>query len=401
MGSETVMPAGRSGAIFPAGGAPTVHAPTTTADVADVVRQSRATRTTLRIAAGATWLDAGRPVVADARLDISALAGIVEYVPGDLTLTARAGTPLALIVAATAAHGQWLPLDAPAMPRTTLGATLATASCGPLAATIGNPRDLTVGVEFVTGTADVVRGGGRVVKNVAGFDLVRLVIGAWGTLGVLTEATVRLRALPECDVSLALAAEDPAQRPLLLRTLHEGGVAPLAADLVDAALAAEIGLPRTTQLLVRLVGNEASVAAQRRVLASVSDAVEAGPDAWLHLCAADPPAAFTCRVSRRPSEFGALWDAVGGAMAACPGMVRHGSVARGVVRCIAPPGEAAALSSFVRLAAEVGRCIVERAPAPAWPLVSSAATHRLARGIRLAFDPDRLLNPGILGDVGP
>src|SRR5919199_245968 len=86
------------------------------------------------------------------------------------------------------------------------GARWRTASYGPLATAFGTPRDAVLGAEFVTGTGAVVRGGGRVVKNVAGFDLVRLVIGAWGTLGVLTEITVRLRARPEIDETVAVAA---------------------------------------------------------------------------------------------------------------------------------------------------------------------------------------------------
>src|SRR5439155_9619738 len=100
--------------------------------------------------------------------------GIVEYVPGDLTLTARAGTTLAEIRDATAAEQQWLALDPHGSDDGTIGATVATASAGPLATAFGTPRDLVLGVEFLTGGGALARGGGRVVKNVAGFDLVRL-----------------------------------------------------------------------------------------------------------------------------------------------------------------------------------------------------------------------------------
>src|SRR5688500_1008999 len=189
----------------------------TVGDVVDAVRDAYATAEPLRIGGRGTWLRAGHPVQATRILDVSGLSGITEYVPGDLTLTARAGTTLAEIADATAAHGQWLPLDPFGDRHGTLGATLATASAGPLGGSLGLPRDLTVGVSFVTGTGNIVRGGGRVVKNVAGFDLVRLTIGAWGTLGVITEATVRLRARPEVDETFVL--ELPTARDALATLL--------------------------------------------------------------------------------------------------------------------------------------------------------------------------------------
>ncbi|PYP65762.1 MAG: hypothetical protein DMD26_09925, partial [Gemmatimonadetes bacterium] len=158
--------------------------PASTAEVREQVRDAAARERRLRIAGGETWLDANRPVRAGATLVMRSLSGIVEYEPGDLTLTARAGTTMDEIARATSAHGQWLALDPFGDPaRATLGATIATASSGPLARAFGAPRDVTLGVEFVTGRGDVARGGGRVVKNVAGFDLTRLLTGSWGSLG--------------------------------------------------------------------------------------------------------------------------------------------------------------------------------------------------------------------------
>src|SRR4029453_16598216 len=91
-----------------------------------------------------------------------------------------------------------------------LGATAATATAGPMSGALGTPRDIVIGLEAVTGTGDVVRGGGKVVKNVAGFDLTRLMVGAWGTLGIVTEVSVRLRALPEREATVAVAAPNAA-----------------------------------------------------------------------------------------------------------------------------------------------------------------------------------------------
>src|SRR5690242_19679969 len=174
----------------------------------DRVRDAADRRVLLRVAGRGTWLNAGRPVAASEAISTRELTGITEYVPGDLTLTARAGTTLEEIQQATTVHDQWLAVDPHGSDEGTLGATIATASSGPLATAFGTPRDLTLGLEFVTGDGIVVRGGGRVVKNVAGFDLTRLVTGSWGTLGVITEATVRLHARPQADESIMLTLGD-------------------------------------------------------------------------------------------------------------------------------------------------------------------------------------------------
>ena len=120
--------------------------------IRDRIQDARARGTALRVAGRGTWLDAGRPVRASEMLSTRELSGIVEYVPGDLTITARAGTTLDEIRDATAAHGQWLALDPHGAPDGTIGATLATASSGPLSTFFGGPRDLALGVEFVSGT---------------------------------------------------------------------------------------------------------------------------------------------------------------------------------------------------------------------------------------------------------
>ncbi|MDF1506516.1 FAD-binding protein, partial [Roseisolibacter sp. H3M3-2] len=164
---------------------------------------SRGTR--LRLVGAGTWLDAGRPVAAGAALALAALRGIVDYVPGDLTRTARAGTPANEIARAAAAERQFLALDPFGDAAGTLGATVATASAGPLAHAFGTPRDNVLGLAFAIGPRVVVRAGGRRLKNVAGFDLVRLLTGAWGTLGAITEVSVRLRALPDDDATVAAA----------------------------------------------------------------------------------------------------------------------------------------------------------------------------------------------------
>jgi len=182
-----------------------------TQDVADAVKDAAARRTPLRVVGRGHWLDAGAPASPATPLALDALSGIVAYTPGDLTLTVRAGTTLSDIAAVTAEHGQWLALDPFGTDDGTIGATIATASAGPLAHAFGTPRDAALGLEVVTGDGSIIRTGGRVVKNVAGFDLTRLFTGSWGTLGVITEVTVRLRARPDVDETWVVAlAEDDA-----------------------------------------------------------------------------------------------------------------------------------------------------------------------------------------------
>ena len=372
--------------------------PGCTADIAELIRDACHTRTSLRIQAGGSWLDAGNPVVGEPKtLDLRALSGIVEYNPGDLTLTARAATSLAEIDAATHAHGQWLPLDPRGSSTSTLGATLATASTGPLASALGLPRDLALGLEFVDGRGVVARGGGRVVKNVAGFDLVRLMVGAWGTLGVITEVTVRLRARPEHECTLVLEAPTTvAALASLLRTLREAPITAIALELVDASLAATVGATGGDAILVRLAGNRASLAAQRRLVESFSTARELAPAVWTTLQTADAPGAASVRLSQSPSRLAELWHDVAVSTAQLVGSVRQASVERGIVRIVAPASEADRLATLLPSLALRWNAIGERLSPDGWRTLSATSPDRLSAGVRDAFDPMRVLNPGVL-----
>ena len=374
-------------------------------EVRDRVRDAAAGRRALRVVAGGSWLDANRPVQPDATLDLSGHRGIVEYEPGDLTLTACAGTTLDEITRVTATHGQWLSLDPYGdSTRATLGATISTGSYGPLAHSFGTPRDMTLGVEFVTGAGEVVRGGGRVVKNVAGFDLTRLVTGSWGTLGVITEATVRLRAIPPLQATLIIdvgGAEAEVER--LRAALHALPFVPLAVQLLDAtgARLLEAG-GRVGALVVRLGDNEEAVRAQREQIRSLGDAREGDPGIWHRLRVVEPVSAAVVRLSRRPSNFASTWRTATRmverwtAAAYC-----HGDPGRGVARVVLPltkqTGDAELRSLFE--IPFVGSRIYERMPAALWDVLSSSAIRgQLERGIKAAFDPHNVLNPGILGE---
>jgi glycolate oxidase FAD binding subunit len=383
------------------------------AGVVESVRDAQARRAPVRIVGAGRWLDAGRPVRAESLLSVAALADIVEYVPGDLTLTAGAGTTLGEIVRATAAHGQWLTLDPFGDDEGTLGATVATGSYGPLATGFGTPRDVVLGVEFVTGAGGVVRGGGRVVKNVAGFDLTRLVTGAWGTLGVLTEVTVRLRARPEVDDTVVISiGSTPQQIAELASRLRSLPFAPYAAEVLNAALAAALGLEARACLLVRVGGTDDAVRAHRAALSTFGEMRDVTGPVWPTLRAVEPAGSACLRLSRLPSRFADTWAEATRLADQFPDALVHGTPLRGVVRCIVPDLSTARdggrgharIGVRERLARALtaafdGTRIFERMPDAIWrSFAPTAVPDRLSQGIKAAYDPLCLLNPGILGD---
>jgi glycolate oxidase FAD binding subunit len=370
--------------------------------VAATIRDARAARTSLRIVGAGTWLDAGRPVHADATLPLSSLRGVTQYEPGDFTLTVRAGTPLGEIADIVRREGQWLTLQPFGSSEGTIGATIATSSWGPLASAYGTPRDHLLGCEIVTGVGEVVRAGGRVVKNVAGFDLARLMTGAWGTLGVLTEVTVRLRARPEVDRTVAVALEGTDERACddAARWLRTTPYRPLAAELCSAVMSSRIGLERRALLLVRLGGNEAFVRSAQSDVAELGTTAELDSAIWDRLRTSEPEGAAVVRLGTLPAELGALWAPASRAVASRGG-ASHATISRGVVRCILPSArsseDAESLRAIMKELQAPGSRVAERLPHQLWQDVPSDVGDPLSRGIRQTFDPDRVLNPGILG----
>jgi glycolate oxidase FAD binding subunit len=378
-----------------------------TSRVEDAIRGAASRGEPLRIEGAGNWLDAGWPVAGATPLSLAEEPGIVEYTPGDLTLTARAGTSLAEIASVTAAERQWLALDPFGASTSTLGATIATASAGPLAHAFGTPRDNVLGLEAVTGEGEVVRTGGRVVKNVAGFDLTRLFTGSWGTLAAITAITVRLRALPDVDESWTLPVdEEEAALDALFARIRFAPLEPLALELVDPTLAARIGVESDGQaaLLIRLGGNEGSVRSQRDFLRTLGDPLAAPRDLWRSLRECEPDGAATARFSAPPSRMVHSWAAARAAAPRGAHAFVHASVGRGIARCVVAAGGGAAERLVESAARFDGTVIFERLPADLWPRtrtdtgIGESGTARLARDIRSRFDPMNVLNPGILGE---
>ncbi|HEU5185302.1 MAG TPA: FAD-binding protein [Gemmatimonadaceae bacterium] len=370
----------------------------TSNDVREAVLEASTAGSSLRIAGNGTWLDAGRPVSGGRPLPLSGLTGIVNYEPGDFTLTARAGTTLDELAAATLPHRQFVSLDPFGDGSGTLGATVATAASGPLAHAFGSPRDNVIGLEVITGDGSVVRCGGRVVKNVAGFDLTRLFTGSWGTLGVITEVSVRLRALPAEDETCFVTVDDRYERlSALFSALREASIAPFSMEIVSATLARHLALPEAAALLVRLAGNATSLGAQRAVLSGLGDVRQAPPAVWSALRAAEPREAIVARLSSLPSRVAAVWTSAREATAGVAQAMLTASPSRGIVRCILPADARDAARRIARIEASV---IFERLPNDLWAeLAPSPVSDRLSRTLKQRFDPSNVLNPGVLGET--
>jgi glycolate oxidase FAD binding subunit len=373
--------------------------------VTSAIRDCAASGSALRISGRGTWLDAGRPVRAANTLSLGDDVGVVSYVPGDLTLTVRAGTTLGEIADITGERDQWLPLDPYGKRDGTIGATIATASAGPLASSFGLPRDLLLGLEFVNGRAETIRGGGKVVKNVAGFDLSRLLTGSWGTLGVITEVTLRLYARPEADRTFRVDLDGPEKQVAsIVRAIVSSPLTPYAVLLLNASAARALHLGEGPTCLIRFGGNNAVVGAQVNALSQISRPEELETKVWLDVRELDGEAHSTIRVSSLPQRVVAnaarMLHDDDPAIRTCIDP-RRGTV-RIMVSAADNGGDAGSWSPDLNIHGESdphsSEVIFEKLPADVWPQVSpSVVSDPLSQGIRNAYDPLSILNPGILG----
>lgn len=186
------------------------------------------------------------------QLDLRGLTGIVEYEPGEYTFTARAGTALREVEAALAQHQQFLPFDPPLVSAgATLGGTVAAGLSGAGRYRYGGVRDFLIGVRFVDGQGRLVRGGGKVVKNAAGFDLPKLMVGSLGQFGVLTEVSFKVFPQPEAYATLQVAYNNVQTALAGLQKVVDAHFDVYALDLVVAQTS---GPAPSYQLLVRLGG---------------------------------------------------------------------------------------------------------------------------------------------------
>jgi glycolate oxidase FAD binding subunit len=334
----------------------------------------------------------GRPVAAEP-LDLSALAGILDYRPAELVLSAQAATPLAEVEALLAENGQRLAFEPPSLgtligteaPQT-LGGVLAANLSGSRRIAAGAARDHFLGVTAVNGRGETFRAGGKVVKNVTGYDLPKLLAGSWGTLAVMTEVTLKVMPAPETERTLILPDRDPA-----------AAVAHLGAALGSAHEVSSAAFDPWRGAAVRLEGIAASVAARADSL----------------LAELDRPEVETLEAT----ESRAYWRDVGSARALADWrVVWRLSVppadAPRVLEAIAPErylldwgggliwaGYDTVDAARVRGALRDGHAMLLKAPADARACRQhppAAALAQVLERLRDAFDPDRRLNPGRL-----
>jgi len=371
----------------------TEHRPVSEEEVAAVVGVAAARREGLAIRGGGTRETA----VAGMPLDVSGLTGITLYEPGALTLVVRAGTPLAEVETALAAEGQLLPFEPwDARPLTgsngvpTVGGMVAVNASGPRRIQAGACRDSLIGVRFVDGAGAVVKNGGRVMKNVTGLDLVKLMAGSHGTLGVLTELAFRVLPRPEATATLVLDGLDAA-------TAGRALTAAMSTPYQVTAAAHLPGLEART--LLRLEGFEGSVAHRVRALTHALGAfgdvrVEVGADPWAGIRDATAfagRAGAVWRVSVRPTDGPAL-----GAQLE-PAEVIY-DWAGGLLWVLAPEE----LDVRKAMAGVAGHATLVRGSPEAkarWGVFhpEPPAVAALSAGLRVRFDPAGILNPGRMG----
>ncbi|MGJ8572581.1 MAG: glycolate oxidase subunit GlcE [Hoeflea sp.] len=195
-----------------------IQYPETEEDVARLVTEANASRRPIEVRGGGTKLGLGRPSQSASALSVVKLSGITNYDPSELVMAARAGTPLAEIEAALAANNQMLtfePMDhrplLGAAGEPTIGGVFAANASGPRRMSAGAARDNLLGVRFVNGSGEIIKSGGRVMKNVTGLDLVKLMAGSWGTLGVMCEVTFKVLPRPETAVTIVVSGLDDAE----------------------------------------------------------------------------------------------------------------------------------------------------------------------------------------------
>jgi FAD/FMN-containing dehydrogenase len=269
----------------------------------------------LRTAASEGWrvgiVGGGRWCPTDTPADLLVSSRRMDRIPlvsaADLVATAGAGAAWSGLRRALAEHGVWLAADPPG-PERTVGSVIATGTSGPLAAGFGRLRDHLLGVTFVSGEGRVVSAGGRVVKNVAGYDLTKLAIGSYGAFGIITSVTLRVRAVPRADSTLVTSGPRDELIDAAL-AVTDAGMSPSALELCRGA--GELGSQWT--LAARLTGRDAEVAAAAVAVRQATDVI------WRDL---------------GRDEAAGFWTSVQQAMSSGPATVRLGTLPTAIEPCL-------------------------------------------------------------------
>jgi glycolate oxidase FAD binding subunit len=360
-----------------------VHRPASVAALSELLRDGADARPVVSVSGAGTKPGWGAPAApADLEITTTGLVGEIDHAVGDLVVTVPAGTRLDALQQALAGAGQWLALDPPE-PGATVGGVVAAAAAGPHRLRYGTPRDLLIGIQVVLADGTVARSGGKVVKNVAGYDLGKLFAGSFGTLGVITECTFRLHPLPPARRVVSVVTDEPAAvGQVVSRT-----------DVVPAAVEWDCA-----SLHVLLTSTEAAAEAGAAAVAaatggSTTDTLPEGFGArpW-------SPEGVGLKVTHRIGALDAVLPRVRELFPRCRLSAHVGS---GVlwVGVATAPGELASVLNEARrfVAAYDGSVVVAHAPDSIRASVDPWGPARgidVMRRLKERFDPDRRLNPG-------
>ena len=377
---------------------PDLLQPANVDEVAHALRQASRAKRRVAVHGGGTkvgWGPATPP--ADVGISTRRLDAVVSHRYGDLTATVQAGAPLAGVNRELARHGQWIPLDPPSLDRATIGGIVATNDAGPRRHRYGAPRDLIIGIEFVRIDGTAAKSGGIVVKNVAGYDLGRLMTGSFGSLAVITSATFKLYPMPPASRTLVIDMRDDVGAVISALT---------ASQLTPTAIELET---RPLRLLVRFESIEAAAVEQAQRAARLAEAngakttIVAGADEYT-LWAAHEKRVWdgdgaVIKLTLLPSDLsGTLaWLATTGAAWEMIGRAGVGAMLLRV------DGDAAVQARVLqdlrsRFTPGRGSAVLVRGSEPLKALVDvwgpPGDSLPLMRAVKQQFDPDRLLNPG-------
>lgn len=391
-----------------------VAMPGTVEEVAEVMRLAHRVGAAVIPWGGGTAVSLGNlPQRYDIALSLTRLNAVVEHEPADLTATVLAGRTLVDFQTHLSSAGQFLPLDPPCPSEATIGGILATNASGPSRHAHGTARDLLLGLRFVQADGRVIKAGGRVVKNVAGYDLCRLFIGSLGTLGVIVEACFRLTPLPKAQQTLAVAV--PSAQEAYRLAGQVAGFSLRAVELLNAAAARDLeGLPLAPEggfvLLLAAAGPPAAVERTREGLAALVNPTvieDAAAGLWQAIgrLSQPLPGSIVTKASVLPSRGPELIERIeriSHEMSRPPRIACH--LTAGIVYSAWPAGDQPdadlqlATSLRQAVASLGGTLIVEAAPIALKERLDvwgePGSDFALMRRLKEQFDPQGILSPG-------
>ncbi len=375
-------------------------------EVAELLASAAAAGQVVAPQGGRTALSLGRPLERyDVALDLTGLASTVAYEPDDLTVTVGAGMSLRALQSMLAEYGQYLPIDPPPDGRVSIGGLLATARPGAWRGQLPAARDLLLGATVATPSGELVTTGGRVVKNVSGYDLHRLHTGALGVFGVIVEASFKLATLPPGTRSLAVPRERIEDASALALELRELALPLRALSVLSPQAAAVAGLDEGAHVLIEVMGDEQTLdrCAAAIVETAAGAAIEPPAGSWDRLRAlAGAGQGVVLRLGVPAGELAATLDAIEeidgtGTSGGTGGLVAWGHLTAGSVIAAGAASEASDVLALRARAEQRGGFLqIEAGPPELRAQVDpfGQAERTLVRALRRQFDPGRTINRG-------